>query len=64
MYRRYVVEIVTCLKFFELCVNVTGKVAPYKEIRGGVKFLKSIPKTSAGKNKRSALRMILSQGSI
>lgn len=30
--------------------------APYKQLRGGIKFVKSIPKTQSGKLKRNEIR--------
>jgi len=38
---------------------VDGKVAPYKKLRGGVRYVQSIPKTGSGKIIRRELRAIL-----
>ena len=40
----------------ELVDFVAGKVAPHKKIRGGVRFVKTIPKTSTGKIMRRVLK--------
>lgn len=41
----------------ELLIFVADKVAPYKELQGGVQFLKSIPKNATGKILRGALKL-------
>ena len=40
----------------ELVDFVAGKVAPHKKIRGGVRFVKVIPKTASGKILRRVLK--------
>ena len=35
---------------------LTGKVAPYKKLRGGVKFVKEIPKSPSGKILRRLIK--------
>ena len=37
-------------------VDVTGKVAPFKELEGGVEFRAEIPKSASGKILRRQLK--------
>lgn len=43
---------------------MTDKVAPYKKLRGGVRFVASIPKTGSGKILRRHLKTVLLQGKL
>nr|XP_054772570.1 uncharacterized protein LOC129280594 [Lytechinus pictus] len=40
----------------EVAEFVAGNAAPYKKLRGGVEFVKSIPKSASGKILRRVLR--------
>jgi len=48
----------------ELLQFVHGKVAPYKKLRGGVRFVSAIPKTATGKILRRDIKMSLLQGKL
>jgi len=43
---------------------VESKVAPYKKLRGGVKFVNAIPKSPSGKILRKDIRKGLQQGKL